>query len=226
MDFQELKQKSQLKVLLRGKSGRGKTYRASDIALRVSREGGDVLFIDTEAEGSTTLVNLVESETNDYGPEDVENIEYVQAENYDDLIEHLDPESGRHDEYDLVILDTVDHKHSYVLKHVTDAKRDSGADWQEYASIYAEEKEVMEKIGKPRTNILCTLDPESGGMDKPKGSETNVHGYFSVVVDLMKNGDEWGNKIRNWVGLERAIGVQADNLNEKIVEEVTERSEV
>lgn len=225
MKLEELKQKSQLKVLLRGKSGRGKTRTASVIALMVSRAGGRVLYIDTEAEGSTTLVNMVESSETEYDSEDVENIEYVQVDNYDQMIEHLDPDSGNHQDFTLVILDTLDHKHSYVLKHVTDAKRDSGADWNEYASIYAEEKEVMEKIGKPRTNILCCLDPDSGSVDKPKGSETNVHGYFSVVVDLKKSGDEWAKKVQNWVGLERAIGTNPANFEDKIVEEVMKRTE-
>lgn len=224
MDFEELKQQSNLKVLLRGKSGRGKTFRAADIALEVCHEGGKVLYLDTEAEGSTTMVSLVEDDETEYTEETVENLDYRQVESYEEMMAVLDKDSGEQSKFDLIIIDTLDHKHSYVLKHVTDAKRESGADWQEYASIYAEEKELMEQIGKPEANIIATIDPDSGSMDKPKGAQTNVHGYFTAVIDLTKEGDGWSHKIRNWVNKGEAIGAKHPNLNDKLVEEVMERS--
>jgi cellulose biosynthesis protein BcsQ len=128
MEYEKLKSKSVKKVLLRAKSGRGKTLTAARVALEVSRMGGEVLYVDTEAEGSTTMVALVEDKETDYEPEDVENIQYVRADSYTDLMENIHAQDGRHTEFDLIIVDTLDHKHSYVLKHITDAKRDAGAD--------------------------------------------------------------------------------------------------
>ena len=223
MELQELKQKSNSKILLRGESGSGKTNRACKLALRVSREGGDVLYVDTEAEGSTTMVNLVESQDAPYDESDLANVEYVQAGSYGELMDNIGNSDGRQAAFDLVVVDTLDHKHSYVLKHVTDAKRESGADWQEYASIYAEEKELMEQIGKPEANIVATLDPSSGGMDKPKGAQTNVHGYFTIVLDLMVTEDDYKNKIRNWVGHGDKRGVMHPNLIDKLTEVIMNR---
>jgi hypothetical protein len=223
MKFNELKQQSHMKILLRAESGRGKTYRACRVALNVSEQGGEVLYLDTEAEGSTTMVQLVEDDSTDYTQESVTNVEYVQVGTYEEVMRYIGKDEGQQSMYDLVVFDTLDHKHSYVLKHVTDAKRESGADWQEYASIYAEEKEMMEALGKPEANILATLDPESGGMDKPKGSQTNVHGYFTVVLDLLKDGDSYANRIRNWVGHGDKVGASHPRLTEKLTEEVTDR---
>lgn len=223
MEFEELKQQSNLKVLLRGKSGRGKTFRAAKIALNVCQEGGDVLYLDTEAEGSTTLVALVEDEDTEFTEDTVDTLDYRQVESYEEIMAVLDKDSGIQDEFDLIVFDTLDHKHSYVLKHVTDAKRESGADWQEYASIYSEEKELMEQIGKPKANIIATIDPDSGSMDKPKGAQTNVHGYFTAVIDLTKESDGWSHKIRNWVNKGEAIGAKHPDLDNKLTEEALER---
>lgn len=225
MDFEELKQQSVIKVLIEGESGKGKTYRASVIALKIARAGGKVLYVDTEAEGSTTLVALIEDEDTPYTKDDVDNIEYVQPNNYGELRGYVDKESGTHSEYDLIILDTLDHKHSYVLKSVTDAKRESGADWQEYASIYAEEKNLMEQLGKPSTNILATLDPDSGSTDKPKGAQANVRGYFTAVIRLLRADDGYSHQIKNWVNKGDAVGMKHPDLENKIADEVMERSD-
>jgi len=222
MDFQELKKQSVKKVLLRGKSGRGKTHTAVVIALEVARDGGDVLYVDTEAEGSTTMVKMIEDSGTEYTEADVDNIQYRRADSYSELMAAVHKTDGRQGSYDLIVVDTLDHKHSYVLKHVTDAKRDSGADWQEYASIYAEEKEIMEQIGKPKTNFLATIDPDSGSMDKPKGAQTNVHGYFSIVVDMKKDGDDWTHKIRNWVNRDDLINKKVPDLVDALSSEFQE----
>lgn len=222
MEYDKLKSKSVKKILLRAKSGRGKTITAAKVSLEVSKAGGEVLYVDTEAEGSTSMVALVEDESTDYTPGDVDNIEYVRADSYTDLMENIHAQDGRHTEFDLIVVDTLDHKHSYVLKHVTDAKREAGADWNEYAAIYSEEKEMMEQIGKPKTNILATLDPESGSMDKPKGAQTNIHGYFTAVIDLKKNGDEYSNSVRNWVNRDDLIGNAISNLDDAVTKELTE----
>ena len=222
MNFEDLKKQTVKKVLLRGKSGRGKTHTSAEIALEVSMAGGRVLYLDTEAEGSTTMVAMVEDGDTPYSPEDVENIEYVRANDYTTMQEYLHAHDGMHEEFDLIIVDTLDHKHSYVLKHVTDEKRDSGADWNEYATIYSEEKELMEQLGKPKTNILATLDPESGSMDKPKGAQTNIHGYFTIVVDLKQKGDERSHQIRNWVNRDDLMGKKVPDLEEALVESLTE----
>lgn len=224
MELEELKQQSNIKVLLRGKSGRGKTYRACEVALNVCDVGGEVLYLDTEAEGSTTMVALVEDEETDYTAETVEGLDYRQVDSYDELMALIDNDSGVQGDFDLVVIDTLDHKHSYVLKHVTDAKRDSDPDWNEYAAIYSEEKEFMEQIGKPGTNIIATIDPDSGSMDKPKGAQTNIHGYFTAVIDLTKESDGWSHKIRNWVNKGDAIGAKHPDLTGKLTEEVEERS--
>jgi hypothetical protein len=226
MDFQELKAKSKRKVLLRGKSGRGKTYRACRIALYVASKGGRVLYVDTEAEGSTTLVDLVEDGDTQFTAEDVENIEYIQAENYNQLKQAIGEGNDNQDKFDLIVVDTLDHKHSYVLKHVTDAKKDSDADWNQYARIYSEEKELMELIGKPDTNIIATLDPDSGSMDKPKGAQTNIHGYFEIVLDLVKDGDEWAHKVRNWVNMGDAVGKKIPGVDERLAGEIIDRTDV
>ena len=226
MELQELKKQSNIKVLLRGKSGRGKTYRAVVVALNVCDAGGKVLYIDTEAEGSTTMVSLIEDEDTDFDEDTIDTLDYRQCESYDEMMSLLDKDNGIQEKFDLVVIDTLDHKHSYVLKHITDEKRDADADWNEYAQIYSEEKEFMEEIGKPKANIIATIDPDSGSMSKPKGAQTNVHGYFTAVIDLTKEGDGWSHKIRNWVNKGEAIGAKHPNLTEKLTEEVTERSEL
>lgn len=223
MDFDELKQKSNLKVLIRGKSGRGKTRLCVKMALEVAQDGGDVLYVDTEAEGSSTMVAMVEDPDTEYEKGDVEHIEYKQANDYDELRDYVDNDSRYQDEFDLIIVDTLDHKHSYVLKAVTDAKHDGDADWNEYARIYGEEKNLMEQLAKPKTNIVATLDPDSGSMDKPKGAQTNVHGYFTIVVDLKKNGDGWTHKIRNWVNRGDLIGKKVPDIGEALYNEISDR---
>lgn len=226
MELEELKKQSNIKVLLRGKSGRGKTYRAANIALNVCDAGGKVLYLDTEAEGSTTMVELIEDEETDFDEDTVATLEYKQVDSYEDLKSIIDNDNGAQSDFDLIVIDTLDHKHSYVLKHVTDAKRDSDPDWNEYAAIYSEEKELMENIGKPKANIIATIDPDSGSMDKPKGAQTNVHGYFTAVIDLTKESDGWSHKIRNWVNKGDAIGAKHPDLTRKLTEEVTERSDL
>lgn len=220
MDFEELKKKSRTKVLFRGRSGNGKTKTSCEIVLDVLEKGGDVKYIDTESEGSSTLVNLIEERGIDHSI--TENLEYKQVNSYEEFTEEIEDQEP----WDLVVIDTLDHKHSFALKGVTDAKMESDADWNEYAQIYSAEKEIMEKLGKPDTNIIATLDPDSGKMDKPKGAQTNVHGYFSIVVDLNKSGDEWTNKIANWVGKGRYIGASADNLEDAVSNEILTRTEV
>ena len=219
MDLEELQLKDNITILEYGKSARGKTYDACRVALELSGDGYDVLYADTESQGSTTLYQLVTS--GDYDESHLENIDYHEVGGYSDLMELLEPSNT--EDYCLVVIDTLDHKHSYVLKAVTDAKRESDAEWQEYARIYSEEKEVMERIGNANTNILCTLDPESGSSDKPKGAQTNIHGYFTVVIRKIKTGDGWASEIENFVGDTSLIGSQATNVYRKITEEVDKR---
>jgi hypothetical protein len=215
MELEELRQKSYTKTLLRGKSGRGKTYNCCKVAMMVSEMGGDVLYVDTESEGSTTMLNLVEG--GEFDEDSIQNIEYEQVTSYDEFKSCLDERMG---DYDLVVIDTLDHKHSFVIKEVTDAKRESDADWNEYATIYSEEKEVMERIGKPESHILATIDPESGKSEKPKGAQTNIVGYFSIVVDMKKSSDGWKNPVKNYVGDADKIGESPTNLAEHIAEKI------
>jgi hypothetical protein len=219
MEYEELLEQSNLKVLLHGKSARGKTYDAARVGLEVSGEGHSVLYLDTESEGVTTMVNLIES--GDYEESDVENIEYNQVEDLGDLMDYLEPTTMEN--YDLVVIDTLDHKHTYALKAVTDAKRSQDADWQEYAAIYAQEKEVMERIGDPNCHILCTLDPESGKGDKAKGVQTNINGYFSIVIKKKKTVDGWAGEIENWVGRSDLMGSQTDNPYKGVTDAILER---
>lgn len=219
MEYEEIKKRANLKVLLRGKSGRGKTLNSVEIALILSKEGFDVLYVDTEQEGSTTIVELVES--GEYGEDDVRGIEYVNAESYSDLMGYIDTDNQK--KYDLVVVDTLDHKHSFAIKKVTD-ERKPDANWNQYPSIYDAEKQVMERLAKPKTNILATLDPESGSMDKPKGAQTNIHGYFTVVIDLRKNGDDWNNVVRNYVGNSDVIGKGIGDLSGDLADQIMERT--
>jgi len=188
------------------------------VVLKLLDEGKEVLYIDTEAEGSETLINLIED--GDWSESVVEGLDYFRAENYSTLVEAI----SRGSDYDLMVVDTLDHKHSYVLKAVAGAKRDSDADWNEYPQIYSEEKELMAMLGDPDTNIIATLDPDSGKRDKPKGAQTNIRGYFSAVIELRKQGDgEWGHKIINWVGKSDWIGKAVPDLPEVVAEEILDR---
>lgn len=220
MDIEELKEKSFLKVLFIGESGTGKTYNASGIALLVLEAGGDVMYVDTESEGSTTLLNLIDRK--DYDDEIVENLDYVPVDNLEQWYNAFD----KSEEYDLMVIDTLDHKHSYVIRAVTDAKVKADADWNEYAQIYSKEKELMEKIGKPDTNILATIDPDSGKANKPKGAQTNVTGYFTAVLQLAKEGDSWSNKIINWVGHSERIGKEASDIQENVARSILNYTEI
>lgn len=230
MEFEEIKQQSNLKVLFRGKSGRGKTYLSCKIVLALSKEGVNVKYVDTEAEGSTTIVQIVEDPETEFTEGDVENIEYVQASGFDTLREEISHSEQK--KYDVLVLDTLDHKNAYALRKLVseDEEKDedraqSEADWNQWLATYDLERVLMETINKPKCNIIATLDPESGKMDKPKGAQTNCHGYFTVVVDLTKSGDGWGNKVRNWVGNPKGvIGHSANNITEAIVKEIEGRS--
>lgn len=218
MNFEELKKQSNLKVLFEAPSGYGKTYSTAKVVLELLDSGREVLYIDTEAEGSETLVNLIED--GEYDEEVVERLDYVRAEDYDELTEAIE-QGGK---YDLMVVDTLDHKHSYVLKAVAGAKRDSDADWHEYPQIYSEEKELMNLLGDPETNVIATLDPDSGKRDKPKGAQTNIRGYFSAVIELRKQGDgEWEHKILNWVGKSNWIGKKHPNFPQVVADEIKER---
>jgi len=217
MELEELKSKSNEKVLLRGKSGRGKTDTSCRIVVKLLAGGVDVMYVDTESEGANTIVKLVEGLG--FDEDVVENLEYVQVSTYDALKQALERQS----EFDVMVVDTLDHKHTFAIKGVTDAKRESDADWNQYPQIYSAEKQIMEMLGKPDCNIIATVDPDSGSMDKPKGAQTNVHGYFSIVVDLKKSGDEWTNQVNNWVGRGEVIGASVDNLVEALTNEIKER---
>ncbi len=218
MEFDELKKQSNLKVLFEAPSGFGKTYSTAKVVLELLADDKEVLYIDTEAEGSETLVNLIEDSEYDEGV--VKNLAYVRAEDYDKLIDAVE----RGGKYDLMVVDTLDHKHSYVLKAVAGAKRDSDADWNEYPQIYSEEKELMNILGDPDTNVIATLDPESGKRDKPKGAQTNIRGYFSAVIELRKQGDgEWGHKILNWVGKSDWIGKKHPEFPQVVADEIKDR---
>lgn len=229
MKLDELKKQSNAKILLRGKSARGKTRACAIVALEVSAEGRTVKYVDTEAEGSTTIVNLIEE--GEYSEGDVENINYIQVDNYDQLIEEIPLIEQR--EYDLLIIDTLDHKHSFTIRKVMEDVIESeeagdkmSPDWNMYPEIYSREKEIMELVGKSKTNILATLDPDSGKMDKPKGTQTNVHGYFSAVIDMKKSNDEWTNQVVNWIGNSDWIGRPHKKLATAIIREVLDRTKV
>lgn len=218
MEIDELKRQSNLKVLFEGPSGYGKTYSACRVALLILQEGYEVMYIDTESEGSETMLNIIDKK--DLDDDIVDNLEYKRAGDYSQLTDYI----NKGDNYDLVVVDTLDHKHSYVLKAVADAKRDSDADWNQYPQIYSEEKELMNTLGDPDTNIIATLDPDSGKRDKPKGAQTNVQGYFSAVVELRKEGEgEWGHKILNWVGKSDWIGKAHPDFPDVVAEEIMER---
>lgn len=220
MDIDELRKKSHSKVLLYGPSMRGKTMAASRVALLVAEAGGKVKYVDTESEGSTTLIKLVDESR--YSEEAVENIEYVVVGDYQELEDEIGEENGNHDRYDLIIVDPLDHKHTFAIKAVTDAKMKSEADWNQYPAIYSAEKQLMEIISKPSTNFLCTLDPDSGSMDKPKGAQTNIKGFFSVVGLLKKGEETYSTRIKNWVGRPDLIDaeVETNMVCEKIAQEV------
>lgn len=218
MEIQELRQQSNLKVLFEGPSGYGKTYSACKVCLKLLGEGLDVLYLDTESEGSETMLNIIDEEG--YDDSIVDGFDYIRASDYTQMTEGITKGS----EYDLLVVDTLDHKHSYVLKAVADAKRDSDADWNQYPQIYSEEKELMNTLGDPETNVIATLDPDSGKRDKPKGAQTNVEGYFSAVVELRKQGEgEWGHKILNWVGKSDWIGKAHPDFPDVVAEQITAR---
>lgn len=217
MDIQELREKTQKRYLFKGKSGRGKTLQSCRVALKILSAGGEVLYVDTESEGSATMLNVIEDEN--YPDDVVEGLDYTRTEGYSDLMESI----SNAEDYNLLVLDTLDHKHSYVLKEVADAKRDNGADWNEYPQIYGEEKEMMRSLGSISTNLIATLDPESGSSDKPKGAQTNIEGYFTTVVELRKQGEqEWGHKIINWLGHSEWIGKQHPKFPDPVVGEIKE----
>jgi KaiC/GvpD/RAD55 family RecA-like ATPase len=223
MNFSDLKSKSFVSMLLRGKSGRGKTYTCCRLTLELLRQGHSVKYIDTEAAGSNTLVTLVESSDTPFEEEDVERLDYVQVNSYDEFMAEVGIEENSSVNEDVMVVDTLDHKHTYALKKVTDARLTAGADWNQYPHIYSQEKDWLEAITGSDFHLIATLDPESGSMDKPKGAQTNIHGYFDVVIDLEKSGDEWGNTVRNWIGKGDWIGKSNPRLEATLIEEIQSR---
>lgn len=225
MDFSELKRKSNKSVLLYGPTMRGKTMSCARIALGLCEEGVSVKYVDTESEGSSTMVELIER--GDFDRSTVDNLSYVVVEGYDEFVEEISKEQGVHDNYGLIVIDSLDHKHSFAIEKVTDAKMKSGADWNEYPAIYSTEKQVMEIISKPGTNVLCTLDPDSGSEDKPKGAQTNIKGYFSIVVALERGDEKYAGTIENWIGRDDVILTthQTSDIVSKLTEEFLESVE-
>jgi hypothetical protein len=222
MDIQELKKQSFLKVLLQGRSGRGKTRTACVVVLKSLSEGATVKYVDTESEGSTTLVQLIDQL--DYDEDVVEGLDYEQVGSYESFKSAiLDGE-----DYDVTVVDTLDHKHSFVLKEVSEAKTAADADWNEYPQIYSHEKELMETVSKLQTNVIATIDPDSGKDNKPKGAQTNVMGYFNIVASLYRDGNDWSHTIDNWVGRSDLIGgeIASIELHEAISAELEDRIEV
>jgi len=225
MKYEELKAKSNHKLLFYGPSMRGKTRTASTIALELSKEGVPVKYVDTESEGSSTMVNLIEQ--GDYSEDDVENLDYCIVDSYEGLTSEISEEGGAQDKYGLIVIDTLDHKHTFALKEVTDKKVKSDADWNEYPAIYSAEKQIMEIISKPDTNFLCTFDPESGGSDKPKGAQGNILGFFSVVVRLEKGDEEYAGTIENWIGRSDVVDTthRTEDIIDKMADMLSERTE-
>lgn len=222
MEFEDLKRKSNQTILLYGPTMRGKTMSCSRIALGLASEGVPVKYVDTESEGSSTMVTLVER--GEFEEEDVQNIEYVVVDTYDELVNEISEDNGVHDEFGLVVIDSLDHKHSFALKKVTDAKMKSEADWNEYPAIYSTEKQIMEIISKPQTNVLATLDPDSGSEDKPKGAQTNIKGYFSIVIELQRGDEKYAGTIENWIGRDDVIMTthETSDIVSKLVDELNE----
>lgn len=223
MDLQDLKNKSKVKALFWAKSGRGKTYQLSKLALKASRKGLNVLYLDTESEGSTTMVELIEN--GDFDEEDLDNVKYKKISTFKELREYTDPDEGHQRNVDILIIDTLDHKHTYTIKEVTEDKQEPEADWNEYPAIYSKEKQIMENLGDPNCHVAAAIDPDSGKASKPKGAQTNVRGYFTIVAKLTKDGSEWSNKILNFVGGSDYIGAQiADKeINDVVLETIKDR---
>jgi SpoVK/Ycf46/Vps4 family AAA+-type ATPase len=226
MEFEELKRQSNKTILLYGPTMRGKTMSVSNIALSLASQGVPVKYVDTESEGSSTMVELVER--GKYEESAVNNIEYVVVDDYDEFVNEIDEEQGVHDEYGLIVIDSLDHKHSFALKKVTDAKMKSEADWNEYPAIYSTEKQIMEIISKPQTNILATLDPNSGSENKPKGAQTNIKGYFSIVIELERGDNMYAGTIENWIGREDILLTthETTDIVDKLTNEIRESVEV
>lgn len=220
MELQELKSQSVAKGLLRAKSGRGKTLTCVKVSFEMSKAGFKVLYVDTEAEGATTMTNLIES--GEYSEGVLENIEYERVSSLEELYSVTERSVQR--KYDLIIIDTLDHKSTFSKQEVKDDDRAADPDWNQYAEVYAHETNVMERVNKPVTNVLATLDPDSGSMKKDKGVQTNIHGYFSIVVSLNKSGDEYTNKVVNWVGKDDYTGKSIANLHEGLAKEFMERA--
>lgn len=202
MDYQDIKPQANKKVLLRGSSSLGKTYTCVHVAILVAKEGYNVLYVDTETEGAETIVSLVESDV--YSEDDVENLDYHQANEYDEFMSLIEDENQHN--YALMIVDTLDHKESFAQLHEKDTQLGSEIEWSEWFGVRETEKKVMETLNKPSCNVIATIDPESGSMEKQKGVQTNVHGYFNVVVDMKRHNGEYTNVVSNFVGRDGVIG--------------------
>lgn len=218
----DLRQQSTYKVLFRGESGTGKTMKSCRITIECLKRGLSVKFVDTEAEGSTTLVNLVEENSVD---EDVlENLTYVQVSNYNELAEHISEEVQR--KFDLLVLDTLDHKNTFAERAVTQSDLAENPDWNQYPEIYARERAVMETLSNAECSVVSTIDPESGKGNKKKGIQTNVNGFFTAVIILYRDGQEFTHKIENYVGRSDLIGKMDSELVDKLAQKVETRTSV
>lgn len=224
MDIDDLRSKSHIKILFRGFSGTGKTLNSCIVALEVAKEGGRVKYIDTEDEGSETIVDMVDSGWYD---SDLEGeIEYTRVTGAKEFFDEF-PEEDQCD-WDLVVVDTLDHKHTYALRVVTDERKKSDVNWNQFPAIYDAEKSFMQAVGQPDTHIVASIDPESGKSDKPKGTQVNVDGYFDIVVRLQRGDNvDWEGVVENFVGDldNNYIGKKAsgDNLRDFVRQEVAGR---
>lgn len=215
--LQQLKEKSNKKILLRGESGSGKTHTTSRVIIEALDDDMEVMYVDTESEGSTTIVEMIEQ--GDYEEEILEGLDYEQIDDFERFMDLISKDNQ--EGYDILVVDTLDHKHTMALKEVTNAEMASEADWNQYPMIYDVEKSIMELLSKPKCHVIGTIDPDSGKIDKPKGAQVNVHGYFNIVVDLTKSGGEWGNIVRNWVNRGDWVNKEHPELVEALVNELT-----
>lgn len=219
MEYEQLLEKTNRKVHLKGVSNTGKTFTASKVVVNCLRAGMEVCVGDLEDSVVKTIVNIIES--NDVDKEVVGNLEMVEVESFDDLIELTE----RGQEFDLVVFDPLDHKHSLAAEHSLDVKTEADIEWNEYHLVYSWEKEVMKRINKMECNVITTIDPESGSSDKDKGVQANIHGYHDIVISLILNGDEHTNKVRKWLGKEDISGSPVGNLTEGLSKQIIQRTD-
>jgi len=191
MKKEELLKNYRIKILLEADSGAGKTYACVKCAEAVSLNNKKVLYLDVDEGATLELLNLSD--------EVLENITYINIDNYSDLYKIL---KHKAENYYLVIIDMLyPHLKDWARHHVREALLKQGYYYLGekkvpitnpetfdlrgfmYSLANNKEKEIFIILRKLKPHIICTAYP----LDDDKKNQ--IRGYFDIVLQIFNTNE-------------------------------------